>query len=304
MISKRIFILCIALTSMLHVYSQEELNNRIHGISTIIKTELLGKSITSSGFFFFEVDSNKNPAKHWYQLTKYWLVTNRHVVLVKDNLGKEHLPDLLTYMIRKRDNGNIKWFQIKLSAEELNKRVKLHKNAIVDVAVIDITDYMKKNTDSSLVLFDGLSENDFPERNKLRPQVADDVTVVGYPNGYYDETNLFPIVKKGIIASRWGVGFNGNPYFLIDCKLFSGSSGSVVISKPNDIVVDSGHIYYSPFKVFSFLGIFSGEPFKSEIETYDAGDFIIQKKQKYDLGVVWYFDIIPEIIRNGISFSP
>ena len=52
--------------------------------------------------------------------------------------------------------------------------------------------------------------------------------------------NLFPIVKSGIIASRWKTGFKGKPYFLIDAKLFPGSSGSVVITKPADFVIRNG----------------------------------------------------------------
>jgi hypothetical protein len=92
--------------------------------------------------------------------------------------------------------------------------------------------------------------------------------------------------------------FNGKPYFLIDSKLFPGSSGSIVISKPTNIAVINGHVYQSTVKQFEFLGLFSGEPHKTAAESFDAGDIIIQKKQKYDVGIVWYYYLLPDLIKN------
>ena len=41
---------------------------------------------------------------------------------------------------------------------------------------------------------------------------------------------------------KWGVGFRGDPYFLIDAKLFPGSSGCVLLSKPVDMVMSDGRL--------------------------------------------------------------
>ena len=71
-------------------------------------------------------------------------------------------------------------------------------------------------------------------------EVFDDYLVIGYPRMFYDKVNLFPIVKSGIIASKWQGMLNGKPYFLIDAKLFPGSSGSIVISKPIGTVIENG----------------------------------------------------------------
>ena len=66
-----------------------------------------------------------------------------------------------------------------------------------------------------------------------------------------------PIVKSEIIASMWKGMFNDKPYFLIDAKLFPGSSGSIVISKPIGTVIENGKFYVANAKQFAFLRVFS-----------------------------------------------
>ena len=111
--------------------------------------------------------------------------------------------------------------------------------------------------------------------------------------------NLFPIVKSGIVASRWGAGFRGDPCFLIDAKLFPGSSGSVVISKPIDMVMKDGRLLVlkNDEKAFALLGVFSGEPL-TQTEPVTVGDLTIAQTLEYGLGVVWYAETIEELLRG------
>jgi hypothetical protein len=148
-----------------------------------------------------------------------------------------------------------------------------------------------------------VSREQFAGENNIDVQASDDIIVVGYPRGFYDEVNLFPIVKAGIISSRWGTPFGGEPFFLIDAKLFPGSSGSVVLSKPIDVVVRDGKLLHATEKQFAFLGVFSGEPFR-EGRTIEAGDLVITQKLGFDVGAVWYAWLIEEIIDKGIEFNP
>lgn len=57
---------------------------------------------------------------------------------------------------------------------------------------------------------------------------ARDVVFVGYPLGYFDETNNVPILRAGRIASIPKIDFVGQPQFLIDAQVYPGSSGSPV----------------------------------------------------------------------------
>ena len=56
----------------------------------------------------------------------------------------------------------------------------------------------------------------------------EDVVMVGYPNGIWDQANNMPIFRKGITATHPNIDWNGKPEFLIDAACFPGSSGSPV----------------------------------------------------------------------------
>ncbi|MCY3734243.1 MAG: serine protease, partial [Chloroflexi bacterium] len=182
-----------------------------------------------------------------------------------------------------------------------------HADPEGDVAIIDIGDLLHENikTDrqtEKLMVWSSVGPEDFSGQNKISVDVADDVLIIGYPRGFYDHVNLYPIVKGGIVASRWGAHFSGKPYFLIDAKLFPGSSGSIVVSKPRDFVMDGGQIFYANEKQFAFLGVFSGE-FRRQGAKVELDDLIIVQKSGYDVGIVWYADLVEEIIDKGLPLS-
>ena len=128
----------------------------------------------------------------------------------------------------------------------------------------------------------------------INVECSDDVLVVGYPMGFFDAQNIFPIVKRGIVASGWGLKWNGEPFFLVDVKLFPGSSGSVVLTKPVDHLLIGGKIHHSPGgKQYAVLGIYSGEPYVGE------GD----SEETIDVGIVWYASLLPEIISGKVRWS-
>lgn len=57
----------------------------------------------------------------------------------------------------------------------------------------------------------------------------DDITMIGYPKGIWDEANNFPVFRKGITATNPKYNWNNKKEFLIDCACFPGSSGSPVL---------------------------------------------------------------------------
>jgi Trypsin-like peptidase domain len=72
------------------------------------------------------------------------------------------------------------------------------------------------------------------EKNLARPadlselSPGDEILMIGYPNGIWDEVNNMPIFRRGILATHAAKNYNGNPEFLIDAACFPGSSGSPV----------------------------------------------------------------------------
>lgn len=272
-------------------------------VTTLISSVGQGHSYSATGFFFQQTD----PVMGGDKLGNYWLVTNRHVLYAKDDTsGRKYLVDKLDFRVRYEDKATHKldWIVISMNQAELLQRAKVHEDNNVDVAVIDICEKVEtelNKRDDIIVTISPIEENNLADKAKIPFEVSDDVTVIGYPKGYYDENNLYPIVKSGIIASMWGAHFRGTKGFAIDAKLFPGSSGSLVISKPrNENLDERGFLVFNKEKLFYCLGVFSGEPiFKGITIDVDGKPAIID--YRFDLGQVWYYYLIPETIHNGVT---
>ena len=105
--------------------------------------------------------------------------------------------------------------------------------------------------DKSLLLTD-------EELNELI--AMEDVVMVGYPNGIWDQTNNMPIFRKGITATHPNIDWNGKPEFLIDAACFPGSSGSpVFLFNQGGYSTKSGGMVIGPSRV-KLLGVLYAGP--------------------------------------------
>lgn len=286
------------------VVSATNIDDAFHGIATVaISTYSKGQSVGTAFYYnrFIPYDPNIDKL-NTHRVQSTWLVTNRHVLIPKDN-NIEIFPDSFIFHLRHvNTNNTISWEPVIIKGEDLRKRAKFHIDNTVDVCAIEIMDLIKhKFVDGGRYMnWSYVSISDLP-RNV---ETADDIVVIGFPRIFYDKVNLFPIVKQGIIASRWGAHFNGQPYFLIDAKLFPGSSGSIVVSKPKNIWMENGNIKArsSGEKVFHFLGIYSGEPIPIR-KTLELDGITISADIGINLGIVWYGKLVEDIINNGVAYS-
>ena len=57
------------------------------------------------------------------------------------------------------------------------------------------------------------------------------VLVVGFPLGFHDTLHHMPVVRQGVIASSFGLRFQGQGYFLTDARTHRGASGSPVVTR-------------------------------------------------------------------------
>jgi hypothetical protein len=289
------------------------IDQKLVGVTTIVECTYSG-GLTSkgSGFFYTEISkegtspANKESGGAWHKIEEVWLITNRHVVLLKkklDNGGEEELiPDSFTFCIREVIGGKIEWMPIKLSKNDLLTRMKLHPDKSVDVIAIPIEDLQTKlileNKNRKFIIAGDLSNNNLPSENPQTIEATSDIVVCSYPYDFYDKVNKFPIIKSGIVASAWGSYFNGRPVFLIDAQLFPGSSGGLVLSKPVDMVLKNGKIMTAKDKQYVFLGIYSSQ--YSHVVKDEEG---CEHKESFGLGIVWYSDLIPFVINNGLSYK-
>lgn len=60
-------------------------------------------------------------------------------------------------------------------------------------------------------------------------RAVEDVLMIGYPNGLWDEENNLPLIRRGITAIHPAADFCGRPEGVIDIAAFPGSSGSPIM---------------------------------------------------------------------------
>lgn len=283
------------------------MQDKIHLISTMLTVTYQAHEINGTGFLYQKLgEAKEREDGKWRTIEEMWLVTNRHIILPEIN-ETEVFPDVVIFYQRKQIENKILWDEFILDKYQLQERLLVHQNSEIDIALIRVYDLLKErvtkteNSENTRFIFPlAVSQKDFPENRHFEVEVGDDILVIGYPQSFYDETNKFPIVKSGIIASRWGAFFNGSPYFLIDAKLFPGSSGSLVITKPTHLTIKDGVAEMLKEKAFALLGIYSADP-TLEFTPIDFENFKIIQKEKYDVGIVWYGQLIEDIIENGIQ---
>lgn len=281
-----------------------DLNDKFNQMTTRIEVQAHGRVSQGTGFFYNSLGPKTGEGPQWRMLEGIWVATNRHVLLPTIS-GIEVAPEeVILYLRRINERGKMEWLEVAFTQDELARRVRLHPSKSVDVALLDINDRFTTEIKAGHTLASPyfLGADQHEGQNNITVEVGDDILVAGYPRGFYDDVNLFPIVKAGIIASRWGAYFRGEPCFLIDAKLFPGSSGSVVVSKPIDFLVKDGITMFSEDKQFALLGIFSGEPQLLE-DPVEIGDLTVTRKSGFNLGVVWYAQAIEETRTEGVVIS-
>lgn len=118
------------------------------------------------------------------------------------------------------------------------------------------------------VVFAPIIEAYVPTQERLEKLSAiEDVIMVGYPNGLYDEIHNFPIFRKGITSSHPSVDHNGKKHGLVDMACLPGSSGSpIFILNEGSYNNKSGGLVVGTR--FIFLGIQNSMPVRTSLSLY------------------------------------
>jgi S1-C subfamily serine protease len=226
--------------------------------ATRISTFLGNRPLTAATGFFFERGS------------RLFLVTSRHVVYDPAN---KHLPDRIQLTLHAdavdltrtvvlsvllyRD-GQADWRQGEDSGGE------------IDVAVLEI-DRAVLPANAVLGCF-GIG-NLQPELAAI--DVGATVLLPGFPLGFYDTLHHLPVVRHAIIASSFGVRFQGQGYFLTDARMHRGSSGSPVVMR------DPAAGARMPWRL---LGVHSAR--------MDMGTRDLEQDESLGLNCAWYADVL------------
>jgi len=182
-----------------------------------------------------------------------FLVTNRHVVVGK---SKDCFPDKLKFRVHvdRSDPSKNQELLIQLYDENKQPRWLEHPSygSNVDIVAVDLGDILPSQSVIRFIT----SEDLFPDN--AVPRFCEDCAVLGYPLDFYDRIQNLPMLRNAMISTPYPVGFQGNPYFLIDAKLHKGSSGSPVFTKSQSgFRMRNGRAVHGAGMGDRFLGIVS-----------------------------------------------
>jgi hypothetical protein len=230
--------------------------------STRVDTFVGQAALTNASGFFFE----RGP--------RLFLVTSRHVLI---NMPTRHFPDRIEIELH-IDPENV--------AKSTVFSIPLYRNGAplwrqgldgagaIDVAVIEIDraalpqpTVFRAFTPNNLTPPDGGVEIGAP------------VLVIGFPLGFHDTLHHLPVARGAVIASSFGLRFEGQGYFLTDARTHRGASGAPVVMRLRG--EEAGHDGGLPWRL---LGVHSS---RLDVNVRD-----VDLDEALGLNCAWYADIL------------
>ncbi len=111
-----------------------------------------------------------------------------------------------------------------------------------------------------------------------RIEVGTPVLIVGFPLGFHDNLHHLPVARHAVVASAFGVRFQGQGYFLTDAMLHRGVSGAPVVAR---MMTDRSGRADLPWML---LGVHAAR--------MDVTNRDIDQDERLNLNCAWYADIL------------
>jgi hypothetical protein len=108
--------------------------------------------------------------------------------------------------------------------------------------------------------------------------VGEALLVVGFPLGFHDLLHHLPVVRHAVIASSYGIRFQGQGFFLTDARTHRGTSGAPVVMRHR---TRTGPAAALPWRL---LGVHSAR--------MDMGDRDQALDESLGLNCAWYAGIL------------
>ncbi len=217
--------------------------------------------LTNASGFFFERDG------------RLFLVTSRHVVI---DAPSKHFPDRLEIELHiDPDNmASSTGFSIPLYRDGKSVwRQGRDAAGSIDVAVIEIERAALPQTTVCRAFTPHHLQGSLDQ-----VEVGTSLLMVGFPLGFHDTLHHMPVVRHAVVASSFGLRFQGQGYFLTDARTHRGTSGAPVVMRaplPNPMHGDLPWI---------LLGVHSA--------VFDVGTRDLNLDEALGLNCVWYADIL------------
>lgn len=215
------------------------------------------QALTAASGFFFE------------RSERLFFVTSRHV-LADEASG--HTPDRIEVLLH-TDADNMT--QVTRQSILLYRqgqsvwRQGLDSGGPIDVAAIEL--------DRSCLRASAVFKSFTPAHllsSMQEAEVGQSVLVVGFPLGFHDTLHHLPVVRQAVIASSFGLRFQGHGHFLTDARTHRGTSGAPVVMRR----ANGGELPWC------LLGVHSSR--------LDMGGRDVTQDESLGLNCAWYADIL------------
>ena len=216
------------------------------------------KALTSATGFFFQRGK------------RLFLVTSLHV-LIEPSSG--HTPNRIELGVHHEGSNLTRQFTVPLwlyAQGEPLWRGGRDSGGEVDVAVLELP-LDSLPAEAMLCAFR-------PEHLPLRTEavrVGQALLIPGFPLGFHDTLHHLPVVRGAVVASAFGVRFQGQGCFVTDAPMHRGSSGAPVLRH---------HPNGDPDLPWQLLGVHAS---RMDMSTRDE-----QVDASLGLNLAWYADVL------------
>ncbi len=165
------------------------------------------RPLTNASGFFFKRDE------------RLFLVTSRHVIVDEPS---QHFPDRVEIELHTDPDNMAKstGFSIPLYGESKSIwRQGLDTAGEIDVAVIEI----ERTALPETAVYHAFTRNHLHDPLD-QVEVGTTLLVVGFPLGFHDTLHHMPVIRHAVVASSFGLRFQGKGYFLTDARTHRGTS--------------------------------------------------------------------------------
>jgi len=217
--------------------------------------------LTNASGFFFERNG------------RLFLVTSRHVVIDE---ASQHVPDRLEIELHiDPDNmAQSAMFSIPLYRDGAGVwRQGVDGGGQIDVAAVEIE---RAALPASTIYRAFTTTHLYGQQDTIA--VGSSLLIVGFPLGFHDTLHHMPVVRQAVVASAFGLRFDGLGFFLTDARTHRGTSGAPVVMRASDRPEPGGDLPWI------LLGVHSA--------VFDVGTRDLNIDEALGLNCAWYADIL------------
>ncbi|MDF3818524.1 serine protease [Leptospira sp. 96542] len=234
---------------------------------TSVKTMYHMQELTKATGFFFEREN------------RLYLITARHVVIdeqsshkpnrliINLHINPENITETTDFSIPLYDNGKKLWVEV------------FDSGGLVDVCAIELD----RNALGEKVFL-----RSFNLEQLVKPtdeiEVGTSAVIAGFPLGFFDNLHKLPVARKALIASSFGIRFQGLGYFLTDANMHRGSSGAPVVVRTKGVNTKRSDLRWK------LIGIHTTQ---MDMATRDKNE-----DDPLNLNCAWYADVLLALTKT------